>query len=121
MSTKRSRKSLDDALAQQFIYDKKPLVTQEEPTPENTNSELSEEPNLPKKKARAVASTTKKLPKSRLIDKLNLQPKEASIRFTIDLSESLHQRLSLLAATTGMKKAEIVRLLLSDALEDAGF
>lgn len=122
MSTKRNRKSLDDALAQQFIYGKTPVTKPQEPTPDDdqTTSEPPEETNSTKT-ANTVAATTEKLLNSRLIDKLKQPPKEASIRFTVDLSESLHQRLSLLAATTGMKKAEIVRLLLNDALEDAGF
>lgn len=118
MSTKRNRKSLDDALAQQFTYGES--ARESEATSENAIFE-SPEPASPKTKKLNVAATTKKPPSSKLINKLTQSPKEASVRFTVDLSESLHQRLSLLSATTGMKKAEIVRLLLNDALEDAGF
>jgi hypothetical protein len=120
MSTKRNRKSLDDALAQQFIYGEKSSA-QQEPTSEKITYESSEDPDLAKTISSTVVVATQKSLNSRLIDKLKLPPKEASVRFTVDLSESLHQRLSLFAATTGMKKAEIVRLLLNDALEDAGF
>ncbi len=44
--------------------------------------------------------------------------KEATVRFTIDLPESMHRKLSILAAKTGQSKADILRLLLDDALED---
>lgn len=122
MSTKRNRKSLDDALAQQFIYGEKQPESSEESAPETISSLAPPESPSPKTSKRTVADTTQKPPnKSRLMEKLTLPPKEATVRFTVDLSESLHQRLSLLAATTGMKKADIVRLLLNDALEDAGF
>jgi hypothetical protein len=122
MSTKRNRKSLDDALAQQFIYGEKQQKSPEEPAPETTSPPTPPESPSPKISKRTVANTAQKPPnKSRLMEKLTLPPKEATIRFTVDLSESLHQRLSVLAATTGMKKADIVRLLLNDALEDAGF
>lgn len=121
MNTKRNRKSLDDALAQQFIYGEQ----QESPenlAPEPVVSPAPPESSSPKTSKRTITNTTQKtLNKSRLMEKLTLPPKEATVRFTVDLSESLHQRLSLLAATTGMKKADIVRLLLNDALEDAGF
>jgi len=39
------------------------------------------------------------------------------IRLTIDLPKSMHRKLSVLAAKTGRKKAEIVRLLLDEALD----
>jgi hypothetical protein len=122
MSTKRNRKSLDDALAQQFIYGEKQSESPKDPALEESSPLTPPESPSPKTSKRTVADTTKKLPnKSRLMEKLTQPPKEATVRFTVDLSESLHQRLSILAATTGMKKADIVRLLLNDALEDAGF
>jgi predicted DNA-binding protein len=46
------------------------------------------------------------------------EQKEATIRFTVDLPESTHRKLSILAAKTGRKKAEIVRALLDDLLKD---
>ena len=36
-----------------------------------------------------------------LMDKLQVQPKEATKRFTVDLPESMHRKLSILAARTG--------------------
>jgi predicted DNA-binding protein len=45
-------------------------------------------------------------------------PKEATVRLTVDLTESMHRKLSMMAARTGRKKAEIVRLLLDEALQE---
>jgi len=42
--------------------------------------------------------------------------KEATVRLTVDLTETQHRKLSILCARTGRKKAEIVRMLLSEAL-----
>ncbi|MEG4588973.1 hypothetical protein QUA54_27705 [Microcoleus sp. MOSTC5] len=44
--------------------------------------------------------------------------KEATVRFTVDMSESLHRKLSMLAARTRRKKVDIVRMLLEDGLKD---
>jgi len=52
------------------------------------------------------------------MDKLQLAPKEATKRFTVDLSESLHRKLSILSAQTGRSKADIVRMLLEEALSE---
>jgi hypothetical protein len=53
-----------------------------------------------------------------LISKLQAPGKEATVRFTVDMSESLHRKLSMLAAKTGRKKVDIVRMLLEDGLKD---
>ena len=52
------------------------------------------------------------------MQKLQLEAKEPTKRFTIDLRESVHRKLSILAAKTGRSKDDIVRMLLDDALED---
>lgn len=44
--------------------------------------------------------------------------KELTVRFTVDLTESMHRKLSILAARTGKKKADIVRMLLDEALQE---
>ena len=44
--------------------------------------------------------------------------KETTVRLTVDLAESMHRKLSILAARTGKKKAEIIRTLLDAALQD---
>ena len=126
MSPRKSRKSLDDALARQFIYGGKQDESVRELKEEETPSELPKEAPSPSKSesvaARSTASTplsaTEKTPNSSpLMDRFQTPPKEATIRFTVDLPASMHRRLSILAARTGKKKAEIVRVLLKEALE----
>ena len=53
-----------------------------------------------------------------LISKLQAPDKEATVRFTVDMSESLHRKLSMLAAKTGRKKVDIVRMLLEEGLKE---
>ena len=53
-----------------------------------------------------------------LMSKLQVPDKEATVRFTVDMSESLHRKLSMLAARTGRKKVDIVRMLLEDGLKE---
>jgi len=53
-----------------------------------------------------------------LMSKLQAPDKEATVRFTVDMSETLHRKLSMLAAKTGRKKVDIVRMLLEDGLKD---
>jgi macrodomain Ter protein organizer (MatP/YcbG family) len=73
---------------------------------EPENPVISDELNTPIKKT------------SKLMDKLQAESKEATKRFTVDLKESTHRKLSILAAKTGRTKADIVRLLLDETLED---
>jgi len=119
MSPRKGRKSLDEILAQQFIYGEKPQRTARELSPKQPSSEpSSEQVSLSGRKASLPLDATENTPnKKTLVDKLHTPPREATIRFTVDLSASMHRRLSLLAARTGKKKAEIVRLLLDEALE----
>jgi hypothetical protein len=53
-----------------------------------------------------------------LMSKLQAPDKEATVRFTVDMSESLHRKLSVLAAKTGRKKVDIVRMLLEEGLKE---
>jgi hypothetical protein len=120
MSPRKSRKSLDDILAQQFIYGEKPQGIAKELSPKQTSSEPpSKQPSPSQRRAGVPLGTTEKTPNdSPLMDKFQTPPREATIRFTVDLPASMHRKLSLLAARTGKKKAEIVRVLLDEALED---
>lgn len=114
---RKKRKPLDDALASDFVYgegqsaNETPLVKQVEPEAEVTDVE---------EESQNIAPVTEKKPTKELslMDKLQVQPKEATKRFTVDLAESMHRKLSILAAKTGRSKADIVRLLLEDALKD---
>jgi hypothetical protein len=104
MSTKKQRKSLQDTLASQFVYG-----SQEQP------EEIA-----------ALATVTVPVPpepvieskETDLMSKLQTPAKEPTVRFTVDLAESMHRKLTMLAAKTGRKKADIVRLLLDEALID---
>jgi hypothetical protein len=40
------------------------------------------------------------------MSKLQAPDKEPTVRFTVDMSESLHRKLSVLAAKTGRKKVD---------------
>ncbi|WP_172189004.1 CopG family transcriptional regulator [Microcoleus asticus] len=53
-----------------------------------------------------------------LMTKLQAPDKEATVRFTVDMSETLHRKLSMLAARTGRKKVDIVRMLLEEGLKE---
>ena len=107
--TKRQRKSLDDSLAKDFVFGGD---TEETSTSEVT--ETVEDESLPIKE-KPVDKPKKELS---LMEKLQVEAKEPTKRFTIDLRESVHRKLSILAAKTGRSKADIVRMLLDDALED---
>jgi macrodomain Ter protein organizer (MatP/YcbG family) len=114
MSSRKSRKSLDDALAQQFIYGEVP----DEPNRgQKTASGQSTAEFEHRVKSRARAKK-KSVEEPGLAEKFSVSSKEATVRFTVDLSVSMHRKLSVLAAKLGKKKAEIVRVLLAEALED---
>ncbi|MFB8790702.1 MAG: hypothetical protein U7123_18080 [Potamolinea sp.] len=142
MSQQKNRKPLDDVLAQQFIYGGKQQDTLQEPALEQTASESTptqtSSKNSKRVTARESSQTTKKIFKSDnesavipeeltgvtvkqpkqspLMNKFQTPPKEATVRFTVDLPQSIHRKLSILAARTGQKKADIVRVLLNEAL-----
>ena len=120
MSPRKSRKSLDDALARQFIYGGKQHEKDRELKAEEIPSESPpEQPSLKNSQAGALNGVTETTQNEwPLMDKFQAPPKEATIRFTVDLPASMHRRLSILAARTGKKKAEIVRVLLDEALSD---
>jgi hypothetical protein len=55
---------------------------------------------------------------STLIKKLQAFQKEPTVRFTVDLPESLHRKLSAAATKAGYKKVDIVRMFLEERLKD---
>ena len=111
MNAKKSRKSLDDTLASEFVYGTKPFTQEQivssEPVEPSTQEPTEIQP-VP------LATPSKQSLMSKLMD---ASEKEPTVRLTVDLSESMHRKLSILCAKTGRKKAEVVRLLLSEALE----
>lgn len=111
--TKKRRQSLDDALAAQFVYGK------DQPSEDNQKETLQkpeDEGDQPASPSPVVPSKTNT--NKSLMDKLQIESKEATKRFTVDLPETMHRKLSIVAARTGRSKADIVRMLLNDALEE---
>jgi predicted DNA-binding protein len=99
------RKPLNDALAEKFVYGQEPPLedpplSKESPTPSIDSANTTQEPTL----------------MERLLE--TQEQKEATKRFTVDLPESMHRKLSILAARSGRKKADIVRVLLDDLLKN---
>ena len=132
---RKKRKSLDDSLASEFVFgegaspesnsgasvargDKPQTGTAPtpdiEPEPEEVIAEAEPTPTTPMPEKPAKKSNKE----SSLIQKLQLEAKEPTKRFTIDLRESVHRKLSILAAKTGSSKADIIRMVLDDVLED---
>ncbi|MEL7037780.1 MAG: CopG family transcriptional regulator [Cyanobacteria bacterium J06592_8] len=136
MNTKK-RKSLNDALAQQFVFGSQPEPEPEvevepelepevelEPEPElepesEPEVELEPEPE-PKVQKKSRTSTKTKKKELNVNDRLQPVEREATVRITVDLPESLHKRLSIYCATSGNKKAEVVRVLLDEYLSQQG-
>jgi len=68
--------------------------------------------------ASAAESVPAPSKESSLTHRLQAPDKEPTVRFTVDMSESMHRKLSRLAARTGRKKVDIVRVLLEDGLKE---
>jgi hypothetical protein len=128
MTAKKPRKSLGDTLANNFVYGDKaptpaaePIEEQVEPIVETVQTVAdSTEPIVA---AVAIAVASKPIspqPTTSLMSRLmqNTPEKEATVRLTVDLLKSTHTKLSILCAQNGLKKAEVVRMLLDDALKD---
>ncbi|BDI20952.1 hypothetical protein ANSO36C_67540 (plasmid) [Nostoc cf. commune SO-36] len=118
--TAKKRKPLNDALAHEFVYGESALresLPNQETVDSNSQSEtqpiLEQQPILP-----VSPISTPQPAKFNLMSQLQQPSKEPTIRLTVDLPESMHKKLSLLAAETRRKKAEIVRMLLDEALKD---
>jgi hypothetical protein len=98
--SKPTRKPLGESLAENFVYGKNESASPSSPASKDLPLQEKEETLM-----------------SRLLEAP--EQKEATIRFTVDLPESTHRKLSILAAKTGRKKAEIVRALLDNLLKDS--
>ena len=117
MTTRKGRKPLDDALASEFVYG----------TPAPKNDPIDEIPaplvepektTKPASKQKTTSPNTQK--KGSIMSQLleSATEKEATIRLTVDMPESMHRKLSMFCARTGKKKADVVRLLLNEALQE---
>jgi len=117
--TKKPRKSLDDSLASDFVFGGDKPKTGAAPTPDiEPESEVTAEPELTPIASVEEQTTEKQTKKSSLMEKLQVEAKEGTKRFTIDLRESVHRKLSILSARTGRSKADIIRMVLDDVLKD---
>ncbi|MGL5133901.1 MAG: hypothetical protein ACRC78_15350 [Planktothrix sp.] len=121
---KQTRKPLSDALAQEFVYGENfpPAVT---PKPPETVKVSEPVPTPESTPVPTPVPTPESTPVPRqqqpqqLMNQLQaIEPKEPTKRFTVDLPESMHRKLSILAARTGRHKSEIVKFLLDQALKD---
>ena len=129
MTTKK-RKPLDSVL-EEFVFGTKeaallptaPEVASPAPTPTASQTPETVEVALPaptqqSPEASALEFIAVQLKENSLTHRLQAPDKEATVRFTVDMSESLHRKLSMLAARTGRKKVDIVRMLLEDGLKE---
>jgi hypothetical protein len=128
MTTKKPRRSLGDTLANNFVYGDKAPIPAAEPVEERIESivetvQTVADSTEPIVAAVAIAVASKPIspqPTTSLMSRLmqNTPEKEATVRLTVDLPKSTHTKLSILCAQNGLKKAEVVRMLLDDALKD---
>ena len=129
MNTKK-RKPLGSAMEEFVFGDREATLIPTEPevvspaptltasqTPETVEAVLSA-PTAPESEAPAAEPILVQLKESSLTHRLQPPDKEATVRFTVDMSETLHRKLSMLAAKTGRKKVDIVRMLLEDGLKE---
>jgi hypothetical protein len=95
--TKKTKKTLDDVAAR-FIFGT--------PEPEDT----------PTPSAQTASSSSHS---SGLLEKLKKEPQQRvkPIRVSLDLDPDMHQRLTELAHRLGRKKSEVLRILITQALE----
>ncbi|MBE9044893.1 CopG family transcriptional regulator [Pleurocapsales cyanobacterium LEGE 10410] len=115
---RKKRKPLDDSLANEFVFGGNE-PEEAAPAPDiEPEAEVTAEPEPTPTTPMPEKPAPKSNKESSLMQKLQLEAKEPTKRFTIDLRESVHRKLSILAAKTGRSKADIVRMLLDDALED---
>lgn len=118
----------DNAAVNSFVYRDNaptpvadPVAEPVEPIVETVETVAdSTEPSV---EAAATATTSKLIspqPTTSFMSKLmqNSPEKEATVRLTVDLPKSTHTKLSVLCAHNGLKKAEVVRMLLDEALKD---
>jgi hypothetical protein len=126
----KKRKPLDSVL-EEFVFGTKeaaPIPAQLEvvsqaPTPTASQTPETVEAVLPALTApESEAPAAEPIPvqskETSLTHRLQAPDKEATVRFTVDMSETLHRKLSMLAARTGRKKVDIVRVLLEDGLKE---
>jgi hypothetical protein len=106
--TAKKRKPLDSP-ENQIVYS-----VQE---PERTPTPATPEP-IPTPLKQRKPSSSSESSESTLIKKLQAFQKAPTVRFTVDLSESLRRKLAAATSKAGCKKVDIVRMLLENGLKD---
>lgn len=117
---KKPRKALDDITAELDGNTNRKRESSEPPAGETENLEAKADAGGTKFGGSSNPSNQSipKQAKGNLMSRLMETPeKEATVRITVDLPKSMHQKLSMLSARTGKKKAEIVRMLLDNVLD----
>jgi hypothetical protein len=113
---KKPRKALDDALAAEFVYGATESKNQRS---EKAPLDIDETQQVDEPIETEAEKASQKQERGSLMSRLMEVPeKEATVRITVDLPQSMHQKLSMFSARTGKKKAEIIRMLLDDILND---
>jgi hypothetical protein len=118
MSVQKRRKPLGDSLASEFVYG---TPATQEPTPTSQPEPSTNPSEKPTEKAEVNISPKPNKTKEDNILSRVLAPtedRERMIRFTADLPETLHHKLTMLAARSGKKKVELVRAILEEVLKD---
>ncbi|MEG4518910.1 hypothetical protein [Microcoleus sp. AT9b-C5] len=123
MSTKK-RRPLGSAM-EEFVFGTQetasptpPELVSPAPTPTASLTPEAALPATPTQPTVSVQPISIQSKEPSLMSKLQPPDKEATVRFTVDMSETLHRKLSMLAAKTGRKKVDIVRMLLEDGLKE---
>lgn len=125
MSPQKRRKPMDDAAALGFVFGQsEPESAMPEPIPEPEPEPPAEPEPKPVRSQKAASKTAKPKPEPTTTTEdimnslMQTETPERTIRFTVDMPESLHKKLSLLAAKSGRKKSDIVRTVLDSVLKD---
>lgn len=117
MST-RKRKSLDESPTVGVSPAEEAFLKGEQsdrPTEKKQVQPEEERPAMPKETQLKLKSQRSSIVSQLLQD---APEKEATVRITVDLPESMHRKLSILCARTRKSKAEVVRLLLDEVLDE---
>ena len=117
MNVRKDRKPLDDALASEFVYGT--ALPKSEPIDEVPAVLVEPEKKAkPASKQKTTSPNTQK--KGSVVSQLleSATEREPIVRLTVDMPESMHRKLSMFCARTGKKKADVVRLLLNEALQE---